>query len=258
MNMYTKLLCSIMLCTASTMITDARLKAPALTSRISSATPVRGASQEQSEIIVSEEPGGEIIAEQDSSTGTWNNDASGSQIMLHVFLVSQNPQGEMMVHEVRTTKEQFFVRDTMGMSDAEIEKTYDLAESQSIFQSLDAHKNLQAITSHRIFQLALEDSVKNEFGQDSVKHEFNDTFWKRSPDEKEYFIILPAPYVNNITWHKISSIQDPAFKSLWENAQKGIRYYLSAYQDNTWPLRSYSNALKKWASAEGMTPVFIK
>ena len=149
---------------------------------------------------------------------------------MHIILVAKDNKDETVVHELR-----------VRMMADDINNVLNYKANQSIIKKMPIFmkKSGQQIVSDKIFQVAVNDSIKKDF---------NTLFWEFNSKTPDYTIILPAPYIKDLQWHKPSNINNATFQSLWKKAQKSINYYLSAYTNNTWPLRSYSDALAKWGS----------
>ena len=160
-----------------------------------------------------------------------NASALPERMSMNIFLVARNPQGDTVVHEYHAR-----------MMQSDIQNMLNYQVDKSIIKSLSLNKNLQNITSDKIFTLAVTDSIKNEFNQ---------FFWKFNPTKHEYSIILPSPYIKNIKWHKVSRMKHSTFNPLWKLAYPGMIYYLTAYSNKSWPIRSYSDAKRKWNAPLG-------
>ena len=148
-------------------------------------------------------------------------------LQLKVFLISKNNNNEIVASEI-----------SHQVNKADIVNILDYQADKAILNTLSSQKKNEALLANNIFKLAVEDSIKKEF---------NHSMWELDTKTNTYTIILAAPYIDILKWQSVSNIKNTTFQSLWKTAQNNINYYLAAYQNKTWPLRSLSDALAKWS-----------
>jgi hypothetical protein len=157
-----------------------------------------------------------------------NKDSLPERMAMNIYLVAKNKQSKVVVTKLSA---RMFQPDITNALNYQIDK--------SIIKSLSTYlkEKGKKIASDKIFQLAAKDSIQKEF---------HHGFWEF--DKDSYTIILPAPYIDGLQWKKASDFKAKPFQSLWKTARSGVNYYLDAYQNKIWPLRSWSDAVAYWGS----------